>query len=440
MVVKINTGIGISTRYFNSDFLKNEKMAKKAVEQLNERANKPGQFLNWIGLPEEQLKRVDYIYEMVNNFKNQTKAKVLSVFGIGGSKHPVEHMLGVNGLNIGKKDVLFFSDIDSVSMNRFMQTLDNDITNSNFLVVSKSGTTFEPKDALLRAKSALVESYRGKGLSQKDAEMQASKHFMAVTDKNPATSELRRTADAENWTGKFYIHDDVGGRFSALDDHTLFALAYSGMKKSDMIEMLKGAKKMSDIALTPDFKVNDPLAQATFWATEKANGVKNQVHQYLGDTFQDTVTWHTQMQNESIKDTAKQIAKIPDAMHHSAEAHFNPENRYSFALTSGIEKGNVKENIEGYMTALSESYKKSGSLFHETVDTSDLGLTPETAGALSQSRGFATVYQELVENNLKNVEQPKVLNAVLQPHVESYKNIYKLNPEYTVAGRISVNA
>ena len=207
-----------------------------------------------------------------------------------------------------------------------------------------------------------------------------------------------------------------------------------------MIEMLKGAKKMSDIALTPDFKVNDPLAQATFWATEKANGVKNQVHQYLGDTFQDTVTWHTQMQNESIKDTAKQIAKIPDAMHHSAEAHFNPENRYSFALTSGIEKGNVKENIEGYMTALSESYKKSGSLFHETVDTSDLGLTPETAGALSQSRGFATVYQELVENNLKNVEQPKVLNAVLQPHVESYKNIYKLNPEYTVAGRISVNA
>ena len=44
MVVKINTGIGISTRYFNSDFLKNEKMAKKAVEQLNERANKPGQF------------------------------------------------------------------------------------------------------------------------------------------------------------------------------------------------------------------------------------------------------------------------------------------------------------------------------------------------------------------------------------------------------------
>lgn len=437
MVLKINTGIGISTRYFNSYFLKNENAARKAVEQLNERANKPGQFLNWIGLPEEQLKKVDYIYEMVNNLKNQTKAKVLSVFGIGGSKHPIEHMLGVNGLNIGKKDILFFSDIDSVSMNRFMKTIDNDITNSNFLVVSKSGTTFEPKDALIRAKSALMEKYKNAGYNKQDAEKLASKHFIAVTDKNQATSELRRTADAENWTGKFYIHDDVGGRFSALDDHTLFTLAYSGMKKADMIDMLKGAKKMSDIALQPNIKINDPLAQATFWATEKNNGIKNQVHQYLGDVFQDTVTWHTQMQNESIKDTAKQIAKIPDAMHHSAEAHFNPQNKYSFALTSGIEKGNVRENIEGYMTALCESYKNSGSLFHETVDTSVLGLTPEAAGALSQSRGFATVYQELIENNLNNVKQPKVLNAVLQPHVESYKNIYKLNPEYTVAGRLS---
>ena len=30
-----------------------------------------------------------------------------------------------------------------------------------------------------------------------------------------------------------FIHDDVGGRFSAFDDHALFTLAYAGMKKEE---------------------------------------------------------------------------------------------------------------------------------------------------------------------------------------------------------------
>ena len=53
--------------------------------------------------------------------KNQSPAKLLTVLGIGGSKHTVEHMLGVNGLNLKGDSVKFFSDIDSVSFNRFMQ-------------------------------------------------------------------------------------------------------------------------------------------------------------------------------------------------------------------------------------------------------------------------------------------------------------------------------
>ena len=131
------------------------------------------------------------------------------------------------------------------------------------------------------------------------------------------------------------------------------------------------------------------------------------------------------MQNESVKDTSKQIAKIPDAMHHSAEAHFNPENKYAFAITSLDDTGSAKENAKGYIDALSKSYSDFGSFFIETVETNKLGLKPKTAGALTQLRAFATVYQEIIETLMDKKELPDVLESVLQPHVETYKKNFK---------------
>ena len=435
----INTGLGIQTTYYGVDFSKINEAAIKAVEEVASRQGKAGQFLNWVELPEKQLERVDYIYDTVEKIKNQTPAKFLSVIGIGGSKHPIEHMLGINGLNLDKS-IKFMSDIDSVSNNRFMKTIGDNITNSNFLVVSKSGTTFEPKDALIRFKNMLVSTYKNAGVTAEEASKMASRHFVAVTDKNDKTSELRRTANAENWTGELFIHDDVGGRFSAFDDHVLFALAYAGMKKDDMVAMLNGAKDMTKLALTTDLERNDALAQAMFWAIAKQNGIKTFVHQYLGSMFEDTVNWHAQMQNESIKTTTKQIAKVPDAMHHSAEAHFNDANKFAFALTTPKDKGILKDNLEGYAGALNKSYANAGAHFNEVIEVSEYGLTPQVAGALTQSRAFATVFQEPIECILKNTPQADVLKGVLQPFVEVYKKNLKPidgNVPPVIAGRIS---
>ena len=156
--------------------------------------------------------------------------------------------------------------------------------------------------------------------------------------------------------------------------------------------------------------------------------------------FEDTVNWHSQMQNESVKDTSKQIAKVPDAMHHSAEAHFNPANKFAFALTCPCDKGDSRENAEGYIGALSKSYSDAGSYFCEYVEVEKLGLTPQSAGALVQLRAFATVYQEII-TALYNAESlPGVLSSVLQPHVETYKKNLKPQADgkdVVVAGRIS---
>ena len=401
---------------------------------MSSRANQPGKFLNWVNLPQEQLKRLDDIYSLASSLKSQSGTSRLSVMGIGGSKHTVEHMLAINGLNLNSESVLFYSDVDSISFNRFLSRLDDGVLSSSYMIASKSGSTFETKDGFLRIQKMLEDAYVAKGLSIEEAKKSASKHFIAVTDGNAEKSELRRTSNENGWLGDLFIHDDVGGRFSAFDDHALFTLAFAGMRKEDMAAMLNSAQEISSLSLSADLEINDALKEGIFWADAKLNGISASVHQYMGSMFENTVYWHAQMQNESVKDTLKQVAKVPDAMHHSAEAHFNPANKLVFALTVPADNGICESNAKAYIEALSKSYEVTGATFVETVETNELGLTPAAAGAVTQLRAFATCYQEIVEAVMSNRSLPEVLDSVLQPHVEFYKK--NLKGGVVVPGRI----
>ena len=425
----------VTVKFTGVDFGEYSPKVSEFVKEFSSRANQKGQFLNWVNLPENQAKRVDEIYELASKLKAQTGAKKLSVMGIGGSKHTVEHMLSINGLNVKHDAIEFYSDVDSASLERFLYRLGDDVLSSNYLIASKSGSTFETKDGFLRVLAMLTDAYKAQGKSQEEAEKLAHKHFIAVTDGNAEKSELRRTSNEQGWLGDLFIHDDVGGRFSAFDDHALFTLAYAGMKKEDMVTMLNAAQEISSESLTADLSINDALKEGIFWAHAKMNNILTSVHQYMGSIFENTVYWHAQMQNESVKDTLKQVAKVPDAMHHSAEAHFNPANKFAFALTVPQDNGVCRENAESYIEALTKSYEVTGAFFLETAQTQGMGLTPAAAGALTQLRAFATVYQEIVEKVMENKAFPEVLDSVLQPHVEFYKK--NLKGGVVVPGRIS---
>ena len=178
----------IMTNFSGVDFSKYTSKVSEFVNEFSKRANKPGQFLNWVNLPQEQLKRVDEIYDLAQKLKNSTNAEKLSVMGIGGSKHTVEHMLSINGLNIRHDAVEFYSDVDSASLERFLYRLGNDVTKSNFMIASKSGSTFETKDGFLRVLDMLIDAYKARGKSEEDAKIAANKHFIAVTDANQEKS------------------------------------------------------------------------------------------------------------------------------------------------------------------------------------------------------------------------------------------------------------
>ena len=159
----------LTTSFWGVDFSKYSSRISEFVSEFSSRANRQGQFLNWVNLPSEQAKRVDEIYSLASQLMNATGAKTLSILGIGGSKHTVEHMLSINGLNINKSDIEFYSDIDSSSWERFMHRLGNDITSSNYLIASKSGSTFETKDGMLRVWSMLIDAYKSQGKSEEEA-------------------------------------------------------------------------------------------------------------------------------------------------------------------------------------------------------------------------------------------------------------------------------
>lgn len=102
--------------------------------------------------------------------------------------------------------------------------------------------------------------------SEDEAKKSAAKHFIAVTDANAEKSELRRTSVADGWIGDLFIHDDVGGRFSAFDDHALFTLIWAGIKKEDLISLLNAAQEISELSLSEDLELNDALKEGIFWA------------------------------------------------------------------------------------------------------------------------------------------------------------------------------
>ena len=121
----------LKTTFTGVDFSKYASKVSEFVSEFSSRANQPGKFLNWVNLPQEQLKRLDDIYSLASNLKSQAGVSRLSVMGIGGSKHTVEHMLATNGLNLDGESILFYSDVDSISFARFLSRLGNDVLSSS---------------------------------------------------------------------------------------------------------------------------------------------------------------------------------------------------------------------------------------------------------------------------------------------------------------------
>jgi glucose-6-phosphate isomerase len=169
--------------------------------------------------------------------------------GQGGAFQHLLH-IGIGGSALGPQLLAdaFIDNTDPDGMDRVLLDLDGALGQTLVTVVSKSGGTPEPSNAMIEVQTA----YRRAGLDY-------APHFVAVTG---AGSRLDETAAAEGWLKRFPIWDWVGGRTSVMSAVGLVPAALQGI---DIDALLDGASAMDGLTRRRDLRRNPAALLALMW-------------------------------------------------------------------------------------------------------------------------------------------------------------------------------
>ncbi len=186
---------------------------------------------------------------------------VLLVLGIGGSALGPQFVADALGGADDAMIVRFIDNTDPDGIDRTLTELDSSLAQALTLVVSKSGTTPEPRNAMMEVAAA----YKRMGLS-------FSRHAVAITQE---ASELHRRAVDEHWLTTFPMWDWVGGRTSVFSAVGLLPAALQGM---DIDALLAGARDCDIATRNPNLRDNPAALLALAWhALGQGRGERNMV-------------------------------------------------------------------------------------------------------------------------------------------------------------------
>ena len=178
-------------------------------------------------------------------------ANASSIFfsiGIGGSALGPQFVADALGSRRDPMDIYFFDNTDSDGFNRVFDKIENYLSQTLVIVVSKSGGTKETRNGMLEAEAKFKE----KGL-------EFPKHAVAVTG---VGSELDKFAENNEWLARFTIHDWIGGRTSVMSAVGLLPMALEGF---DINNFLVGATAMDERTRMPDAAQNAAILLALAW-------------------------------------------------------------------------------------------------------------------------------------------------------------------------------
>jgi glucose-6-phosphate isomerase len=167
--------------------------------------------------------------------------------GIGGSA--LGPMFVADALGHPASDPMAASFIDNTDPDGFarvLRSLEGKLAQTLVIVTSKSGSTPEPRNAMLAAAAA----YKAAGLD-------FARHAVAVTGAGSALDK-----DAATWLARFPMWDWVGGRTSEFSAVGLLPAALQGI---DVDAMLAGARACDDVTRIHDSRKNPAALMALMW-------------------------------------------------------------------------------------------------------------------------------------------------------------------------------
>jgi glucose-6-phosphate isomerase len=201
---------------------------------------------------EEATKRIKQFATNVHAGKieaeNGQRFEHVLLIGIGGSALGPQFVADALGSSSDSMDIYFFDNTDPDGFDRVFDKIDNKLSQTLVVVVSKSGRTKETRNGMLEAEAKFKE----KGL-------QFGKHAVAVTG---VQSELDKYAEKNGWLARFPMNDWVGGRTSVMSAVGLLPMALEGF---DIDSFLAGAAAMDERTRIPDARQNAAMLLALMW-------------------------------------------------------------------------------------------------------------------------------------------------------------------------------
>ncbi|HHW06487.1 MAG TPA: glucose-6-phosphate isomerase [Clostridia bacterium] len=179
------------------------------------------------------------------------------LLGIGGSSlgpRFVSEALGGKG---DKMRAHFIDNTDPDGFDRVFAQLEDDLDRTLVIVISKSGSTIETRNALEETRLL----YQAAGLD-------LARHAVSITQQG---SKLDRLSREENWLASFPMWDWVGGRTSVMSAVGLLPLALQGI---DIEGLLAGARRCDAACRREQVEAN-PAALMTlmwYWVTQGRGG------------------------------------------------------------------------------------------------------------------------------------------------------------------------
>ena len=181
------------------------------------------------------------------NSKDQKYTDVLWI-GIGGSGlGPLLIVDSLKKSSVGL-NFSFVDNIDPFLIKEKLIELNDRLSNTLFVIVSKSGGTPEPRIAM----DIIRRNVEEKGINW-------TSQAIAIT---MSGSKLYKKASKENWLRIFDLPDWVGGRTSITSAVGLLPLVFI---KENIDNFLKGASKMDEISRSKELRNNPAALLAAAW-------------------------------------------------------------------------------------------------------------------------------------------------------------------------------
>lgn len=283
----IGEGNGLN---IEQEFCEYKDCIRNIIADLNQRKDKPGQWLQWLNLGYSE-ETIWYVKEFASMVKGRFDN--ILILGIGGSAlggmavteallKPYWNFLSKEERNNYPK-IFFLDNIDPDSMAGLLNILDLKKTLVN--VITKSGSTAETMSQYMIIKD----------LMEKELGDDYRKNIVATTDQRIGV--LRQLADQEGYK-TFVIPDDVGGRFSVFSAVGLLPFALVGI---DVDKIMSGVKDM-DLALKNTDIFQNIAAQGALihYLMDKKLGKNISVLMPYSSRLKFVTDWYVQLWAESL--------------------------------------------------------------------------------------------------------------------------------------------